>query len=393
MGLNILAITIKWLVWYQAQKMMISRIKFSRMRFLRVALVANILILFSLDFGFLQPRAWANSRLNSGVKARETSTSPTKFLFIDLQNHWARKFVEGLLTHPALSAALVSGDFTGTFQPDRLITRAELTNFVAIAFDNRNLPKNSTRSNEPATKAETLAAIATALNLSDKSNNKSDKNPQTYLSSMYRDSAQIPKESLRAIATITQAGLVTNYPDPRILSPNNPISKSELAVLLYQALVYQKRLPPLKSAYTTNPDRRLFEFELSPVTRLEVSISRRTVTAFNGETRLKTYPVAVGREGWSSPIGEHRVLQAIKYPAWQNPFTGDVIPSKDPENPLGDRWIGFWTDGKDWSGFHGTPNRSSVGTAASHGCIRMYNEDVRELFSQVKVGTIVRVSP
>ena len=386
--------------------MIIARIKFLKMRspnflapnflssnlllpILRGAIAANILLLFSLDFGFSQTKVWANSGIKSVIKGGAATESPAQFLFIDLQNHWARKFVEGLLTHQALSAALVSGDFTGTFQPDRLITRAELANFLAIAFSNRSLPKNSTRSNEPATKAETLAAIATALNLSDKSN----KNPQTYLSSMYRDSGQIPKDSIRAIATITQAGLVTNYPDPRILSPNNPISKSELAVLLYQALVYQKRLPPLKSAYTTNPDRRLFEFELIPVTRLEVSISRRTVTAFNGETRLKTYPVAVGREGWSSPIGEHRVLQAIEYPAWQNPFTGDVIPSKDPENPLGDRWIGFWTDGKDWSGFHGTPNRSSVGTAASHGCIRMYNEDVRELFSQVKVGTIVRVSP
>ncbi len=369
--------------------MMISRIKFLRMRFLRVAIAANILILFSPDFVFLQTRAWANA----GIKARETTASPAQFLFIDLQNHWARKFVEGLMTHPDLSAALVTDGSTGTFQPDRLITRAELANFVAIAFGNpslsKNLPKNLTRPDESATKAEALTAIATALNLNDKSN----KNPQTYLSSMYRDSAQIPKEAIAAIATITQAGLVTNYPDPRILSPNNSISKSELAVLLYQALVHQKRLPPLKSAYTTNPNRRLFDFELSPVTRLEVSISRRTVTAFNGETRLKTYPVAVGRAGWSSPIGEHRVLQTIEYPAWQNPFTGDVIPSKDPENPLGDRWIGFWTDGKDWSGFHGTPNRSSVGTAASHGCIRMYNEDVRELFSQVKVGTIVKISP
>jgi lipoprotein-anchoring transpeptidase ErfK/SrfK len=386
--------------------MIIARIKFLKMRspnflapnflssnlllpILRGAIGANILFLFSLDFGFSQTKVWANSGIKSVIKEGAATESPAQFLFIDLQNHWARKFVEGLLTHQALSAALVSGDFTGTFQPDRLITRAELVNFLVIAFGNRSLSKNSSRLNEPVTKAETLAAIATALNLSDKSN----KNPQTYLSSMYRDSAQIPKEAMGAIATITQAGLVTNYPDPRILAPNNPISKSELAVLLYQALVHQKRLPPIQSAYTTNPNRRLFEFELSPVTRLEVSISRRTVTAFNGETRLKTYPVAVGREGWSSPIGEHRVLQAIEYPAWQNPFTGDVIPSKDPENPLGDRWIGFWTDGKDWSGFHGTPNRSSVGTAASHGCIRMYNEDVRELFSQVKVGTIVRVSP
>ncbi|MFZ4558227.1 MAG: L,D-transpeptidase [Pseudanabaena sp.] len=392
---------------------MLTRIKFSRMRspnllsadlsspLLRVAIATNILILCSLDFGFSQTSAWANagtdSRIKSAIKARVTVESPSQFLFIDLQNHWARKFVEGLLTNEALSAAFVTGESTGAFQPDRLITRAELANFLAIAFGNRILSKNSSQPNEPVTKAETLAAIANALNLNNKftnkSSNSSNQNPQTYLSSMYRDSAQIPKEAMTAIASITQEGLVTNYPDPRLLSPNNPISKSELAVLLYQALVYQKRLPPIQSAYTTNPNRGLFDIELSPVTRLEVSISRRTVTAFNGEIRLKTYPVAVGREGWSSPIGEHRVLQAIAYPAWQNPFTGDVIPSKDPENPLGDRWIGFWTNGKDWSGFHGTPNRSSVGTAASHGCIRMYNEDVRELFSQVKVGTIVKVSP
>ena len=392
--------------------MIIARIKFLRMRspnflspnfllpILRLAIATNILIWFPLDFSFSQTRAWADSKIKSAVKGRENTESPAQFLFIDLQNHWARKFVQGLLTNQALSAALVTGDSTGVFQPDRLITRAELANFLAIAFGNRSLSKNSSRLNEPVTKAETLVAIANALNLNDKfddkftsKSNPSNQNPQIYLSSMYRDSAQIPKEAMAAIASITQEGLVTNYPDPRILSPNSPISKSELAVLLYQALVYQKRLPPLKSAYTINPNRGFFDFELSPVTRLEVSISRRTVTAFNGETRLKTYPVAVGREGWSSPIGEHRVLQAIEYPAWQNPFTGDVIASKDPENPLGDRWIGFWTNGKDWSGFHGTPNRSSVGTAASHGCIRMYNEDVRELFSQVKIGTIVKVSP
>ena len=205
--------------------------------------------------------------------------------------------------------------------------------------------------------------------------------------------AVFPDYAIPAIAALTNEALVTNYPDPRILKPKDAISKSELAVLLYQALAYQKKLPFLKSPYTINPNRQLWDRELMQVTRLEVSISRRTVTAFHGEIPLKTYPVAVGRQGWSTPIGNHRVLQTIEYPSWQNPFTGEVIPSKDPENPLGDRWIGFWTDGKNWSGFHGTPNRASVGQAASHGCIRMYNEDVRELFSQVNVGTVVRVSP
>ncbi|MFQ3679539.1 MAG: L,D-transpeptidase, partial [Pseudanabaenaceae cyanobacterium] len=68
-----------------------------------------------------------------------------------------------------------------------------------------------------------------------------------------------------------------------------------------------------------------------------------------------------------------------------------VIPAGDPENPLGDRWIGFWTDGKNWSGFHGTPNPRSVGTAASHGCLRMFNEDIRELFGWVSTLTVVEV--
>jgi lipoprotein-anchoring transpeptidase ErfK/SrfK len=58
---------------------------------------------------------------------------------------------------------------------------------------------------------------------------------------------------------------------------------------------------------------------------------------------------------------------------------------------LGERWIGFWTDGQDTIGFHGTPNVKSIGTAASHGCVRMYNQDVRVLFDLVKVGTPVQV--
>ncbi|PZO41418.1 MAG: hypothetical protein DCF19_09420 [Pseudanabaena frigida] len=330
-----------------------------------------------------------------GVKALEAKENPANksnsnlFLFIDLQNHWSRLFVEGLLSNQALSAVLVDSDLISRFQPDRPVTRAELANILDIAFANRGVPKIATRLNEVATKSETLVAIARELNL----NSKAVKTPQTYLLSMYRDASQVPDYAIPAIAALTQESLVTNYPDPRILSPKDAISKGELAVLLYQALAYQKKLPLLRSPYTINPNRQLWDRNLMQVTRLEVSISRRTVTAFHGEIALKTYPVAVGRQGWSTPVGDHRVLQTIEYPAWQNPFTGEVIPSRDPDNPLGDRWIGFWTNGKDWSGFHGTPNRDSVGTAASHGCIRMYNEDVRELFSQVTIGTIVRVSP
>jgi lipoprotein-anchoring transpeptidase ErfK/SrfK len=64
-----------------------------------------------------------------------------------------------------------------------------------------------------------------------------------------------------------------------------------------------------------------------------------------------------------------------------------------PDSALGLRWIGFWTDGKDTIGFHGTPTINSIGQAASHGCVRMRNEDVVALFNQVEMGTLVVVEP
>jgi lipoprotein-anchoring transpeptidase ErfK/SrfK len=64
---------------------------------------------------------------------------------------------------------------------------------------------------------------------------------------------------------------------------------------------------------------------------------------------------------------------------------------KDPRNPLGDYWIGFWNNGSLWIGFHGTLNPSFIGKAASHGCLYMRRSDLKELFSQVQLGTPVRV--
>ncbi len=126
--------------------------------------------------------------------------------------------------------------------------------------------------------------------------------------------------------------------------------------------------------------------------RLEIKLSQRRVTLYRGDTVVKRYPIAVGRPGWETPTGTFKVLQKLKNPSWIHPLKKGVsIPGGDPENPLGKHWIGFWTDGKNWIGFHGTPNPGSVGTAASHGCIRMYNKDIEELFQKVSLGTVVSV--
>ena len=126
--------------------------------------------------------------------------------------------------------------------------------------------------------------------------------------------------------------------------------------------------------------------------RLVIRLSDRRVYVYRGDTVETSFPVAIGRDGWDTPTGEFEVFSMLEDPGWTNPFTDEVFPP-GPDNPLGERWIAFWTDGTNQIGFHGTPNRDSVGEAASHGCVRLYNEDVRALYELVSIGTSVTVEP
>jgi L,D-transpeptidase catalytic domain len=135
------------------------------------------------------------------------------------------------------------------------------------------------------------------------------------------------------------------------------------------------------------------EDSLSHVAHIEINLTNRELILYHGPIQVKRYPVAVGREEWPTPTGDFHVMQMTHDPAWMNPFTSEVIEGGDENNPLGRHWIGFWTDGVNWIGMHGTPNPETVGTQASHGCIRLYNHDIEELFSLVNLGTPVIVVP
>jgi lipoprotein-anchoring transpeptidase ErfK/SrfK len=126
------------------------------------------------------------------------------------------------------------------------------------------------------------------------------------------------------------------------------------------------------------------------VVSLVLKLKEKRVYVYRGDKLLKKYPVAIGKKGRETPTGEWQVMEKIKNPAWTSFKTGEVF-SPGRENPLGSRWIGFWTDGKDMIGFHGTANIKSIGTAASNGCVRMYNRHVKALYPLVKVGTTVKV--
>lgn len=128
------------------------------------------------------------------------------------------------------------------------------------------------------------------------------------------------------------------------------------------------------------------------VLNLELRLSDRTLVVYQGDMLVANYDVAVGREGWNTPTGEFSVFQKQIDPYWEHPFTGAVVPP-GPDNPLGSRWIGFWSDGQNSIGFHGTPDESVIGDAVSHGCVRMRNEDVVALYEKVSMNTTVRVVP
>lgn len=125
---------------------------------------------------------------------------------------------------------------------------------------------------------------------------------------------------------------------------------------------------------------------------LLVDLSDRQVYLYQQSRVQASYPLAIGQVGWETPTGSFQVQAMEPNPEWVHPITGEVVPAGDG-NPLGKRWIGFWTDGQMEIGFHGTDQEELIGEAVSHGCLRMRNADVIALYQQVSVGTPVVVQP
>jgi lipoprotein-anchoring transpeptidase ErfK/SrfK len=139
-----------------------------------------------------------------------------------------------------------------------------------------------------------------------------------------------------------------------------------------------------------------------PMRRVRAAVPRvpTTVIIDRGRFRLfvvrasgvRTFRVAVGQPAYPTPGGTFSVVNMQRNPTWTPPDSrwaaglGPVPPG--PGNPLGTRWIGISSPG---IGIHGTPADSSIGTRASHGCIRMHIPDVERVFSMVSVGTTVRI--
>lgn len=204
-----------------------------------------------------------------------TLTQPINFLDVP-SDFWARPFIN------SLSARGVITGFPGRYyRPTQPVTRAEFATLLQETF-NRNpaqrqfnqftdvpsdfwatpaielatkagflsgYPGNVFRPQQEITRAQVLVALASGLNLTAKS-------PPNQTLQTYQDAAQIPNYATEKIAAATEAGLVANYPNPKLLNPNAPATRAEVAAIIYQALVRAGKVEPIQSQYivrSTNP--------------------------------------------------------------------------------------------------------------------------------------------
>jgi len=112
--------------------------------------------------------------------------------------------------------------------------------------------------------------------------------------------------------------------------------------------------------------------------------SQNLLTLRDQDEVLKVYSISTG-EGNITPVGNFEIVSRLVDPVWFPPG-GGAIPPESPQNVLGTRWLGFDLSGY---GIHGTVDPESIGDQVTAGCVRMYNEDVEELYSIIPRGTRV----
>lgn len=127
-----------------------------------------------------------------------------------------------------------------------------------------------------------------------------------------------------------------------------------------------------------------------------VTVNRSTfkLRVFKGLKISKTYSIAVGAAGHDTPPGLYSITNKAVNPTWNVPnsawagsLAGTTVAGGSPSNPLKARWLGI----ADGVGIHGTSEDWSIGSRASHGCLRMHVKDVIDLYPRVPVGTTVLI--
>ena len=166
------------------------------------------------------------------------------------------------------------------------------------------------------------------------------------------------------------------------------VAEDELRDRLESAVQSPHRRTVALPVETLKPEVTTADLAAQYPTYLTVDRSNFELTLWQELEPVKTYTVAIGAVGFDTPVGTYNIQSMAVDPAWNVPdsdwagdLAGTVVPGGTAENPLKERWMGIY----DGAGIHGTDDVASLGSRASHGCVRMAVPDVIELYDQVEV--------
>jgi L,D-transpeptidase ErfK/SrfK len=156
---------------------------------------------------------------------------------------------------------------------------------------------------------------------------------------------------------------------------------------------------PREGIVVNVPAMRLYYFTTEKATTEKGTAEKPAAPGAPAVLKVTSHPIGIGVEGWATPFGEAKVTQKVKDPIWYVPASirkehadrGDPLPSvvkPGPDNPLGAYAL---TLSLPSYLIHGTNKPAGVGMRSSHGCIRLYPEDIEALFQRVPRGTAVRI--
>lgn len=200
-----------------------------------------------------------------------TPTKTVKFKDVD-DKFWAHSYIDELVKRD-----IVNGFNDGTFRPNESINRAEFSALLKKAFNPkqtleipsfndvkedfwglpviqetakngflRGYPDKTFRPTEPISRVQVLVALTSGLGL------KNSKNSDDVLKT-YQDAEQIPKYALEKVSAAIEAGIAVNYPNSKLLNPNQNATRAEVAALVYQALVKEGKAEAIPSEYVVKP--------------------------------------------------------------------------------------------------------------------------------------------
>jgi len=206
------------------------------------------------------------SEVNSDYIVSATPDDNQPKTFADIQNHWAKPFIEGLL-----DKGLISGFGDGTFKPNEKMTRAQYAALLVKAFDPEpkreaknfldvsdkswakdviqtayrggflsGYPGDMFRQGDNVERVQVLVSLVNGLELSESDDNALD---------FYEDSNDIPEYGKEEVATATKKQIVVNHPDVKKLDPTQAATRGEVAAMVYQALVDANTVSAIDSDY------------------------------------------------------------------------------------------------------------------------------------------------